>query len=213
MRNAVRSLLILTLLLSVTVVGVVLWKLGPSEPNAWATVAAALAVVTSVIGSWTAQRVLELEEDKQRPNPSLRFDLSSRDELILLRLANTGGSPAYDISISWANPLHDHQKNEVHFSDTQPEVTILLPGESLAIALNASSQFLKDAERSAYSGTLNWRDSRRRRHASEFLLSADHYRRALKHDTEDLATHKKLQELPRHLDDIANVLRGFQRGE
>lgn len=212
MRIVARIILGVAVLLAALALVVVLWRLGPSDPGAWATIAAALAVLTSVIGSWTAQRVLELEEDRQRPQPHLHFDIGSRDNLLLLRLTNSGGSPAFSLSIEWEEPaLFIHQSipdgsREAHFSLTQPEVSVLQPAESFALAVASSAEFLKAPAR-VYSGSIRFKDSAGRETTTRFQLSAEHYRFALRHDTEDLLTHKKLQRVPKELEGIAEAIK------
>src|SRR5207248_1602793 len=138
----------------------------------------------------------------------------SRDQLLLLRLSNVGGSPAYDLQIDWNDPpLQTHQGNVAHFADTQPEVRILLPSESLALAVGVPAQFFKTVEAEVFAGTLSYRDGAGRSHRSKILLSAEHYRRALQYDREELATHKRLQELPKKLDDLAAAIRSLQPPE
>ena len=80
-------------MLSLTVIVSALWKIGLGNNEAWAAVAAALAVLTSVISSWAAQRTVELQEDSQKPYP---IDVSSRYLLLQLRVINFGGSAAHD---------------------------------------------------------------------------------------------------------------------
>lgn len=217
MRVLVRIVLGTAVLLAAAALVVVLWRLGPSDPGGWATVAAALAVLTSVIGSWTAQRVLELEEDKQRPQPDLRFDLESREILLLLRLTNSGGSPAFSLSIVWEEPalfISDkipHGSREAHFSSTQPEVPVLQPGESLALAVAPSAEFLA-APRRIYAGTIYFNDSSGRKGSTRFQLSVEHYRFALRHDTEERITHRKIQEIPGELAGISKALKEPKHG-
>jgi hypothetical protein len=54
----------------------------------WATIAAVLAVVAAVCSAWTSQRVLELQEDAQQPNPTPELDLRSRFSLTQFRITN-----------------------------------------------------------------------------------------------------------------------------
>ena len=60
MRIVFRLLLAASMVTALGVAGVSLRKLGLADPSAWATVAAALAVVAAVASAWTSQRVLEL---------------------------------------------------------------------------------------------------------------------------------------------------------
>jgi hypothetical protein len=82
-------------------------QLGVRSPEAWATVAAALAVLTAVVSTWTSQRVLELQEDAQEPSITVNLDVRRRPQLVQLRVANLGGTLAKDIAISWESPLLD----------------------------------------------------------------------------------------------------------
>ena len=71
MKLFARITLVSALLLSLTVIVSALWKIGLGNNEAWAAVAAALAVLTSVISSWAAQRTVELQEDSQKPYHTL----------------------------------------------------------------------------------------------------------------------------------------------
>jgi|SRR5262245_29117042 len=63
MRTIFRLILWSSSLLALVTMGISLWRLGPTDSSAWATVAAALAVIAAVASAWTGQRVLELQED------------------------------------------------------------------------------------------------------------------------------------------------------
>ena len=94
---------------------------GADKPETWTVAAAALAVITSVISTWSSRRILELQEDAQKPNPTPAFDLSSRHGLALLRVKNTGAATAHNVSLEWDIELFDHHKKKIE------EVTVAHP--------------------------------------------------------------------------------------
>ena len=69
MRILFRVILGAGMMVAIGVAAVAIQKQGPADPVTWATIAAALAVIAAVASAWTSQRVLELQEDSQRPNP------------------------------------------------------------------------------------------------------------------------------------------------
>jgi hypothetical protein len=85
------------------------------KPETWTVTAAALAVITSVISTWSSRRVLEIQEDAQRPNPVPAFDFKSRYGLALFRVTNSGASTAYNIHLQWDVDLIDHHGKKIGF--------------------------------------------------------------------------------------------------
>jgi hypothetical protein len=107
MRTLLRVVLAGSMLLGLLAAGIALWRLGPADPSAWATVAAGLAVVAAIVSGWTSQRVLELQEDAQAPNPVPVIDVRSRYQLAQFRITNHGGSSAHNVRIAWQQQLKD----------------------------------------------------------------------------------------------------------
>ena len=84
---------------AVSVVAVV--NRGGNAPEAWATIAASLAVVAALTSAWTSQRLLEIQEAALQPDLEPRIDAHSRYQLVQFQLVNLGKSPALDVSVAW----------------------------------------------------------------------------------------------------------------
>ena len=115
-RITIRISLAAVLLISAYVVIASVHSLESKDKEPWAAIAAALAVITSVVSTWSAQRLLEIQQDSVLPDPIPSIDVSSRYGLMQLRVTNFGGSPAYKTRISWDKPL---TRSEEHTSELQ----------------------------------------------------------------------------------------------
>lgn len=194
-------------ILSLLVAILPLVQLGTRKPETWATIAAALAVLTAVVSAWTSQRVLELQEDAQEPSISVSLDLRRRSELVQLRIANVGGSLAKDVQVTWDTPLLDVDGQPVRISSLPdgPDILPVLPsGQSSAILVGLVYRFFEKYKDSTYSGVVSYKnvsgDSRRQR----FVVSGEIHRRSLVHEDEEALTHQELQRIPRQLKEIAS---------
>ncbi len=74
-RFTTRLLLAFAIFISIIVTAIALKSAVDGKEAAWAVIAASLAVITAVVSSWNAQRVVELEEDRQLPYPYPYFDV------------------------------------------------------------------------------------------------------------------------------------------
>lgn len=99
------------------------------QREAWATLAAALAVVTSMVSAWGAQRVVELEEARMSPYPYPQFDAKSRYGLLLLKITNFGGGAAHNVRLIWDKPLKNSKGKAIDFSysEQSENLSVLLP--------------------------------------------------------------------------------------
>jgi hypothetical protein len=104
-RTLWRALFLAAGAVSLVICAVVLRKQGPVDSGAWATVAAALAVLAAMISAWTSQRQLELQEDAAQPAVLPAIDLRSRTNLAQFTMTNHGGSHAYSVAVKWDRPL------------------------------------------------------------------------------------------------------------
>lgn len=213
-RVIVRIILIVAFTTAIGVIGAAFWLLGFRDPAAWAAVAAALAVITSIISAWPAQRVLELQQDAQQPYPYPSIDLTSRYGLIQLRVTNYGGSAAHDICLHWHQPLLNSQGEEVKFTKQAgaPDISVLLPNESVNLSIDGSRQLFEAYEKLNYSGEVTFKDSSKRTIKYPFLLSAEKYRYTLSYSEEEPKTHYQLQKIPDELHKLrteVNRLRVF----
>src|SRR5215210_8126142 len=104
MRIVVRAFLVLAFVLVIVAACIAWIFLDPRQGALWATIAATLAVITSLITAWNGQRALELQEDAQLPHPYPYIDASSRYQLLQLRIENFGGTTARDVRLEWDKP-------------------------------------------------------------------------------------------------------------
>lgn len=196
-----RVFLGLTLLLTFATAAFSLQGIAAGQKEAWATLAASLAVVTSMVSAWGAQRVVELEEQKLEPYPYPQFDATSRYGLMLLKIANLGGSAAFNIKLVWDKPLKNSRGEEIGFSQkgAEGELSILLPGQHLSKIVDGHIQLFQREGPHIYSGYVEFQDSRGRRRSHRFLLDAEAYKGSPLFDDETLNTHHEIQKLPERL--------------
>ena len=208
-RITTRIFLGLALLSALAVIGIVISQSSSNVTTVGATLAATLAVVTAVVSAWGAQRVVELEEDRQRPYPYPSFDLASRYGLVLFRIENSGGSTAHDISIVWSgDALMNSAGNEVRFSDDgeETQIPVLLPGQSISKMVGSHIEFFKPDEKHQHSGVIKFKDPAGRKYSHQFKIDAEMYRGTLTHSGEEIKTQFELQKIPEHLKNIKGEL-------
>ena len=211
-RFMTRAILMLSLLISVSAIVSAFLSLGFGSPVAWAVVAAALAVITSVIPSWAAQRTLELQQDAQQPHPYPSIDATSRYGLLQLRVTNFGGGAAYDIKITWDKPLLTSKGEPVHFTTQEgaPEIPILLPNESIAILIGGCLQLFQKYNDMDYEGKIEFTNASKRKLSHTFYLSIEKYRHTLDFAEEDPKTQHELQKLPGEIEKLRVELHGIR---
>ena len=213
MKLFARITLVGALVLSLGVIGFALWSIGPGNKEAWAVVAAALAVLTSVISSWAAQKTVELQEDSQKPYPYPSIDVSSRYLLLQLRVINFGGSAAHDIRIIWDTPLTTSKGNAVRFTKQEgaPDIPVLLPKESVAVLIESSPEFYKAFSNTNYSGHIEFQDATGKRLRHRFFVSGEKYRESLLADSEELLTHRELQKIPKAIETLTSEVEKIRK--
>lgn len=181
---------------------------GPDRPETWMIAAAALAVITSIISAWSSRRVVELQEDAQRPNPYPAFDFTSRYGLAILRVKNMGGTPAHYISLEWDSELKNHNGETIGFPkkvDT-PAISVLLPGESISQIIGTHHGFLKAHPDTEYTGFITFQDPSRHTYRRPFRLDARPYTGTPIYDDESPRTHYELQKIPKELEAIRKAV-------
>lgn len=212
-RITTRIFLGLTLILAIGTAVFSLRAIRSQSDVAWATLAAALAVVTSMISAWGAQRVVELEEDKLRPCPYPHFDTTSRYGLMLLRVTNNGGGAAHNINLIWDRPLENSKGEKIRFSPEResPEIPVLFPGQSIAMTVDGHIQFFGMDKKHEYYGVVEFRDSTGRKYNQKFVLDAEMYKGTPYHEEEELKTHHELQKLPEIMKKIRTELSKLEK--
>ncbi len=208
-RAVIRAVLLAAIIISIGAILAPLWIFGYGRVEVWNTVAASLAVITAVISAWITQTLFERQENALRPYPYPILDPYSRTNLFQLRVANMGGSTAYDISLKWDKPLLDVEGNPIRFSQVDPEIPILLPNASVAVLIGVANQFLNKYKNGEYSGEVEFKEypgsNKVLRH--KFFISSEMYRRQLVYTSEEQETHDKLQKLPDEISKITYELK------
>jgi len=207
-----RLILILTLLISVGVIGFAVYYSQPNSHEAWAVIAASLAVVAAVIAAWTGQRAIEIQEDAQQPFPYPTIDATSRYSLLQLRLKNTGGTPAHNIRLVWDKPLLNSKGEAVKFikQEEVSEVPVLLPKESVSVLIDEANHFFETISNANYTGWVQFQDASGRERKHKFFLSIEAYRNRLYYDQEEPKTNYQLQKIPEKLDKLAKELEAIR---
>jgi hypothetical protein len=168
--------------------------------------AAALAVLASIASAWGSQRVIELQENALEPVIRASFDFRHRYGLAQFRVANRGGSAAYDLRIEWDNPLQTVDGGLVQIFGPSGILPVLLPGDEASSLLGQSNAFFAAHSQTTWSGTLKYRNASAECRATRFTLTAEHERSSLVHNEEDPKTQFELQKIPDRLEDIASEL-------
>lgn len=175
----------------------------PKEKETWSTLAAVLAVIAAVIAVLPALRVLQIQEDSQRPRPTPHFDLASRYDLLQLRVKNLGASVAYDIQLEWKTCPVDYKGDEVRSLD---HISVLLPQESVSTLIGTSHDTVRKLSRTQFEGDCRYRDASGKRFCQKFICSVDANQKQLLHDNELPKTLRELQDIPKEIARIADQL-------
>lgn len=181
---------------------------GPDKPETWLVAASALAVLTSVVSTWSSRRVVELQEDERRPSPYPAFDFTGRHGLAMLRVKNTGGTAAHDVGLRWDVALRDHHGEVIGFPLTQGRapISVLLPGETITQIIDTHHEFIARHPASEFTGRIEYRDPSGRRSVRLFRLDGRQFARTPAYDYEGSRTHFELQKLPSELKKIRQLL-------
>ena len=220
LRFVIKALLAITFLGALVIIVFALRYLISSPisnvEGAWAVVAAALAVIASVVIAWTGQRVLELQQDAQQPYPYPTIDATSRYSVLQLCVRNFGGTPAYDICLEWNNSklLLNSDSEAVVFTKQEgvPGIPVLLPGENALVPIDEVTRFFNKIEEDAnYSGFISCKDASGNSKKYGFVLSVERHRHSLHYEDEEPKTHYRIQEIPKKLDKLTGELRKLER--
>lgn len=205
MKTVARIFFAIVLIGCLTLAGFLLH--GPKEKETWSTLTGLLAVIAAVIAVLPALRVLEIQEDALRPRPTPYFDLTSRYNFLQLRVKNLGGGVAYDVQLHWKVHPVDHEGNEVASLD---HISVLLPQESVSTLVGVSSTIVKEFSDTRFEGECRCKDSTGKTFRSTFICSVDANQKQLLHDHELPKTLRELQDIPKELAHIADLLENFK---
>jgi hypothetical protein len=203
MRKLVRASLVIVLLAAIGLIVYVLLFVGPKEKETWATITGLLAVIAAVISSFPALRVLDLQDDSSRPRPMPYFDLSSRYNLLQLRVKNIGPAVAYDVRLKWKTHPIDYKGEEISVLD---EIPVLLPDHSVSTNLGVSHEMVKRYLKTPFEGVAEYKDANGKSLRQRFICSTQEHVKRLMHDEELPKTLRDLQKVSEQLEEIAKAL-------
>lgn len=205
-RITVRILLFIALAIAVAVIVVDLYISRSLHKVDFAAIAAALAVITAAVASYSAHRVIEIQQDATRPHPYPAVDLG-RYGLFQLCISNYGASPAYDVEVIWDEPLLNMDSKPV-LGEGAPHanIPVLLPGEKILYPIGVHKRVMSQGTLT-YSGTIRFKDVTERAYEDRFCLSLEKYRGNYLYDNEFVKMSYDLQKLPNLLEAILEELR------
>ncbi len=210
MRRLVRGALFLILIAAIGQIGFLLFHLQPNEKETLAAITGLLAVVTAVISAFPALKVIELQEDASQPRPIPYFDVTSRYDLIQLRVRNIGPTVAYDIRLEWLNRPVDHKGEDIKALDIIP---VLSPDQSVSTLVGAAHELVQKYASLRFEGHVEFRDAKNRRTRQGFVCTTQEHGKRLVHDEELPKTLYDLQKIPGQLEKITQALSKMAKGD
>lgn len=153
----------------------------------WNTVSSSLAVITAIIASWSAQRVIWKQEDELEPNLEIILDIDSRKGAAQLLVQNTGGSTAYNIIIHWTKPVKDFKGKVIHFNSGEKGIDFrrLGKGQKYWHYVGTTADLFKKSkdanELLEFEGYIEYRRSKKSKFkkSEKFFISLEPYRDSL----------------------------------
>lgn len=201
MKTAARIFFALVLVACIVFAGLLLH--GTKDKETLSTLTGLLAVFAAVIAALPALRVLEIQEDALRPRPTPYFDLTSRYNMLQLRVKNLGGGVAYDVQLLWKTHPVDKCGNDVTSLD---RISVLLPQESVSTLIGIASGSVGELSDTRFEGEWLCKDLTGRKFHQRFVCSVDANQKQLVHDHELPKTLWELQNIPKELARIADQL-------
>jgi hypothetical protein len=132
------------------------------------------------------------------------FDLSSRYQLLQLRVKNIGPSVAYDVRLKWKDHPLDYKGEEITVLD---EIPVLLPDQSVSTNVGTSFECVKRYSAMRFEGEAEFKDANGKSLHQKFVCSTQEHQKRLLHDEELPKTLYDLQKVPEQLEKIAAVLK------
>lgn len=176
---------------------------GPKDKETWSTLTAVLAVLAAAIAVLPALRVLEIQEDSQRPRPTPYFDVTSRYDMLQLRVKNLGASAAYDVQLIWKMRPVDHKGNEVRCLD---RIAVLVPQDTVSTLIGTAHDTVPRLSDSRFEGECHFKDASGKKLRQKFICSVDANQHQLIHDSELPKTLWELQKIPREISRVTTQL-------
>ncbi|MBZ5558986.1 MAG: hypothetical protein LAO77_17065 [Acidobacteriia bacterium] len=190
--------------LSLVICGIVLQRQGLVDPAAWATVAAALAVLAAIVSAWTSQRQLELQEDAVEPALLPAIDVRSRTNLAQFTITNHGGSHAYDVTLEWKRPLPGLDGKPISLGAAP--IPMIPKGESASVLITSSHELISKNEDTTFTGTIRFRNVRGRKFSEQFMVTAEHERIAMVLATDEQELKQDIKKIREALESIVKAI-------
>lgn len=203
-----RVLLVLALLGGLAVIASVLLDLGLASAGEWSAVAAAFAVITAVISAWTSQRSMEQQEDQLRPYPYPTIDLTSRTDLVQLRLTNFGATAAHNIRLEWDDRPENTEGEPRGFPNG---ISVLHPDENLVEWIGVSTRAYKTFDDMEYSGRIRFEDPSGREYSHRFRCSGEKYRDTIRYQSDRQELIHKSKSVPKEVEKIRKDIRQIRK--
>lgn len=168
-----------------------------------------LLVLSTAISIYTAQKIIEKEEDDKFPLVELRLDFSKRYGLVLFELLNRGKTNAYDIEITFVDNPVKKDKSVVRFGreDKPYYIPILMSGESLYFTWDTSHELIKLFPQEL-EGTIVYFDSRksyRTKLSNEIYVSLKSYEHEVYYKDEMQKAYYEIQQIPKKLEELSKL--------
>ena len=190
--------------ISIAICLFVLTTQGFLDSAAWATLAAALAVLAAIASAWTSQRQLELQEDAVQPALLPSIDVRSRTNLAQFKIANHGGSHAYDVTVEWSRPLPGRDGKPVSLGATP--IPMIPKGESASVLITSSHDLISKHEDTTFTGRIRFKNVQGRPFSETFTVTAEHERNAMVLVTDDQEVKQDVKKIREALEGIAKAI-------
>jgi len=200
-----RGLLVASAILSLVICGIVLSKQGFVDSGAWATVAAALAVLAAILSAWTSQRQLELQEDAVQPALLPAIDVRSRTNLAQFKITNHGGSHAYDVTVAWNRPLQGLDGKTISLGAAP--IPMIPKGESASMLIMSSHDLISRNQDTTFTGTIRFKNLRGRAFSEPFMITAEHERVAMVLATDEQELKEDIKKIREALESVAKAIK------
>lgn len=199
-------LLISTIGAFIAPVGAFYYK-GLNSAEFWAVFAASLAVLTSIFSAWSSMGLMEIERDRQRPNPYPYVDFRSRYGLALFTIKNFGASPAHNIRLVWSPKIKNYNDEEVGFDSSNGEIGVLMPNQTISKVLGASHEiYQRNGDILFFKGIVLYDDINGKSYECPFVIDLASYAGTPQDDDEIAKTGFMLQKIPDELSKIKKEL-------
>lgn len=139
-------------------------------------------------------KVIWKQENDLEPLIDIFFDTTSRQGLVQIVLENRGGGNAYDIKITWKNPLFNSEGKEIHFNKRagDTEIPIINKGQKYSLFVGSIETIFRFSNNANtildYTGVIYYKKNREDKQFCEtnFFISLEPYRDSLLFDNEEL---------------------------